>query len=175
MCVTRNKKSDGSGSMGGDRALVSLINNTLETYHINSPDSVFPPAVIASSSSSSQKKAKRSKASKSAGEAAEGDDEEAGEEEEEEEGEEESADAVTAELIQNSSGELVLKQAVLDLHGHRYSIDVSMYMISLCVSTLCCLHHPDLLAPASVPALLSPPNQSSPLLYSTLLTSPLNG
>jgi hypothetical protein len=117
VCVTRNKKSDGSGSMGGDRALVSLINNTLETYHINSPDSVVPPAVIASSSS--QKKAKKSKASKKTGEAAEGDDEEAGEEDEEEEGGEESADAVTAELVQSSSGELVLKQAVLDLHGHR--------------------------------------------------------
>ena len=143
MCVTRNKKSDGSGSMGGDRALVSLINNTLETYHINSPDSVILPAVIASSSSS-QKKAKKSKASKKAGEAAEGDDEEAGEEEEEEEEEEEGeeVDAVTAELVQSSSGELVLKQAVLDLHGHRYSavqllysslysVDVSVLMISL--------------------------------------------
>lgn len=127
MCVTRNKKSDGSSSMGGDRALVSLINNTLETYHINSPDSVIPPTVIASSSSSSQKKAKKSKASKRASEAAEGDDEEAGEDEEEEEGEDESADAVTTELVQSSSGELVLKQAVLDLHGHRYSAAHLLY------------------------------------------------
>lgn len=126
--MTRNKKSDGSGSMGGDRALVSLINNTLETYHINSPDSVIPHTVIASSSSSSgQKKAKKSKANKRANGAAEGDDEEAGEDEEEEDGEEESADAVTAELVQSSSGELVLKQAVLDLHGHRYSAAHLLY------------------------------------------------
>lgn len=159
MCVTRNKKSDGSGSMGGDRALVSLINNTLETYHINSPDSVISPAVTASSSSSSssQKKAKKSKASKKAGESAEGDGEEAGEDDEEEEEEGESADAVTAELVQSSSGELVLKQAVLDLHGHRYSIDVSMCMISVYVSSLCCLHPPDLVPPPSFPALLPPP------------------
>jgi hypothetical protein len=144
VCVTRNKKSDGSGSMGGDRALVSLINNTLETYHINSPDSVIPPAVIASSSSSSQKKAKKSKASKRAGEAAEGDDEEAGEEEEEEGEEGEEADAVTAELVQSSSGELVLKQAVLDLHGHRYNVTVSMHTISL--YPVC---EPSLLPPSS--------------------------
>ena len=118
VCVTRNKKSDGSGSMGGDRALVSLINNTLETYHINSPDSLFTPALVASSSSS-QKKAKKSKTSMKSGadkdESAEGVEEDAEEDDEEEE---EKVDVV-AELVQSSSGELVLKQAVLDLHGHR--------------------------------------------------------
>ena len=104
--------------MGGDRALVSLINNTLETYHINSPDSLFTPALVASSSSS-QKKAKKSKTSMKSGadkdESAEGVEEDAEEDDEEEE---EKVDVV-AELVQSSSGELVLKQAVLDLHGHR--------------------------------------------------------
>ena len=112
----RNKKSDGSGSMGGDRALVSLINNTLETYHINSPDSLLSPAVVASSSSSGQKKAKKIKTGVNSSAEndglAEGDDEEYDDEEEND-------DTVTPDLIQSSNGELVLKQAVLDLHGHR--------------------------------------------------------
>ena len=102
--------------MGGDRALVSLINNTLETYHINSPDSLLSPAVGASSSSS-QKKAKKVVTNTESGAA--DDDEEAGEDDEEEEAAAEKVDTVTPEFIQSTNGELVLKQAVLDLHGHR--------------------------------------------------------
>ena len=105
--------------MGGDRALVSLINNTLETYHINSPDSLLSPAVVASSSSS-QKKAKKIVTNSEAGaELAVDDDEEAGEDDEEEEAAAEKVDTVTPELIQSTNGGLVVKQAVLDLHGHR--------------------------------------------------------
>ena len=104
--------------MGGDRALVSLINNTLETYHINSPDSLLSPAVVASSSS--QKKAKKIVTNSEAGaELAVDDDEEAGEDDEEEEAAAEKVDTVTPELIQSTNGGLVVKQAVLDLHGHR--------------------------------------------------------
>ena len=105
--------------MGGDRALVSLINNTLETYHINSPDSLLSPAVGASSSSSSQKKAKKVVTNTESGAADDDEEEEPGEDDEEEEAAAEKVDTVTPELIQSTNGELVLKQAVLDLHGHR--------------------------------------------------------
>ena len=47
------------------------------------------------------------------------DDEEAGEDDEEEEAAAEKVDTVTPELIQSTNGGLVVKQAVLDLHGHR--------------------------------------------------------
>ena len=124
MCVTRSKKTDSSsGALLGDRALVSLVNNSLEIYHINSPDSVHVSASSSSSSSggggdsSSTKKAgkdgkKKAKASKEKKDVED-------EAEEEEEDEEEEEEAVAVELIQSSRGELVLKQAVIDLHGHR--------------------------------------------------------
>jgi hypothetical protein len=114
--VTRTKKTDSSsGALVGDRALISLVNNTLEIYHINSPDSVpiRVPVTPSTPSSSSAKKEgkKKGKPAKAKEDVGDGADEEEDEEEEEE--------VVAIELIQSSRGELVLKQAVIDLHGHR--------------------------------------------------------
>ena len=90
--TAKNKKSENSAStagLSGDRALLSLVNNTLEIYHINSPEAP-------SSSSGSQKKDKKGGKG--------GDDDEDEEEEEE---------------VVKAREEAVLKQSVIDLHGHR--------------------------------------------------------
>ena len=90
--TAKNKKSENSAStagLSGDRALLSLVNNTLEIYHINSPEAP-------SSSSGSQKKDKKGGKG--------GDDVEDEEEEEE---------------VVKAREEAVLKQSVIDLHGHR--------------------------------------------------------
>jgi hypothetical protein len=110
--VTRTMKTNSSsGALIGDRALISLVNNTLEIYHINSPDSVPAPVqVIPSTPSSSSAKKGGKEKGKSAKAKEDGADED-------DEGEEE--EVVAIELIQSSRGELVLKQAVIDHHGHR--------------------------------------------------------
>ena len=124
--------------------MVSLVNNSLEVYHINTPDHAAPSVVavsIVASSSSSKKKQiesgneieeKKDKAGKKKDKKKSEDEEkkevegdavndEGGDDEEDPdvEVENETEDAVVTELIKSSRGELVLKQAVIDLHGHR--------------------------------------------------------
>lgn len=118
--VTRSKKTDSSsGALIGDRALISLVNNTLEIYHINSPDTVTVPATATPSTPSSSSAKKEGKKKAKSAKAKKGVEDGADEDEEEEDEEEEEEEAVAIELIQSSRGELVLKQAVIDLHGHR--------------------------------------------------------
>ena len=124
--VSKSKKSESStGTLNGDRAMLSLVNNSLEIYHINSPEALSSSSSSSSSSansSSSQKKEslkagnKKSKKSKKGGDEVEDSPEDDEDEDDEDEGEEE---AIVVEAIKVSREELVLKQSVIDLHGHR--------------------------------------------------------
>jgi WD40 repeat protein len=100
------------------------VNNTLEVYHINSPDSSSAnpnpaPNLEASSSSSSssgnKKKNKNNNALSS-------DKNKEGEEREEEGGGEDVEDAADFSVPGFEKGEIVVKQSVIELHGHRSDV-----------------------------------------------------
>lgn len=122
------KNKNNNDTLGnGDRVLISLLNNSLEVYHISAPDGIPHPLTAVEGTSSSSKNKKVTNITKSEESVLKIDkNENLMDIDNPEEGdmirndvEANAEEHVTGMAVK---GEVVIKQSIIDLHGHRSDV-----------------------------------------------------